>query len=118
MVKRVVDTIGLPMYTFRKFAARKSKNSSQVIGIPWYSEENWLKMYALADDKERFHSSYKQWLANTDKSIVLFTNKGTLFERIDIDPVNYACWCEKKSLKKDRHSRTAYTQRLLYNRIG
>ena len=113
----MVDTVGLPLYTFRKFAARKNKNTHQVVGIPWYTEKDWQKMLALAEDKDKLHTSYAAWLANTDKSIVFLTNKGTLFERIDIDPIQYACWCERKSLKKDRHSRTAYTQRLLYQRI-
>lgn len=113
----MVDTIGLPLYTFRKFVARKDKNSAQVIGIPWYTREDWYKMKALAADKQSFHANYEQWLANTDKSIVLLTNRRKFFERLNIDPIHYAFWCNQKSLHKNRKSRTAYTQHLLHKKI-
>ena len=117
LIKRMVDTVGLPMYTFRKYVARKQRNSLAVVGIPWYSPEDWYKMKALAEDKERFHFNYEQWLANTDKSVVILTNRNKLFERINIDPIYYSYWCDKKSLGKNRESRTAYTQHLLNKKI-
>ena len=117
LVKRIVDTIGLPMYTFRKFVAKKNKTATQVVGIPWYSREDWYKMKALANDKQHFHADYEHWLANTDKSIVLLTNRKQLFERLNIDPIHYAFWCKQKSLHKNRESRTAYTQYLLHRKI-
>ena len=55
LVKRMVDTVGLPMYTFRKFVAKTNRTAQQVVGIPWYSRDDWYKMKALAEDKERFH---------------------------------------------------------------
>ena len=113
----MVDTVGLPMYTFRKYVARRQKNSLAVVGIPWYSREDWYKMKALAEDKERFHTDYAQWLANTDKSVVILTNRKKLFERINIDPIYYSYWCDKKSLNKNKESRTAYTQHLLNKKI-
>ena len=117
LVKRMVDTIGLPIYTFRKFVARKNQNAAQVVGIPWYTREDWYKMKALAADKQSFHINYEQWLANTDKSIVLLTNRKKMFERLNIDPIHYAFWCNQKSLRKNRESRTAYTQYLLHKKI-
>ncbi len=117
LIKRMVDTIGLPMYTFRKYVARKQKNSLAVIGIPWYTKDDWYKMKVLSEDKDRFHTSYEQWLANTDKSIVLLTNRRKLFERLDIDPIYYSYWCDKKSLRKNKDSRTAFTQYLLHKKL-
>ncbi len=117
LIKRIADTIGLPLYTFRKYAQSRSKNVSPVVGIPWYSEKNWHKMKALAEDKERFHATYQQWLASADKSTVLLTNRVKLFEHLSIDPIHYAWWCNKKSLKKYKASRIAYTQYLLRQKI-
>ena len=113
----MVDTVGLPLYTFRRYASRKNKNTLPVVGIPWYSREDWYKMKALSDDKERFHPSYEHWLANTDKSIVLLTNRKKLFERLNIDPINYAWWCNKRKMHKNSESRKAYTQYLLNKKI-
>ena len=89
------------MYTFHKFVAKKEKNSAQVVGIPWYSKDDWYKMKALANDQTRFHKTYEQWLAATDKSIVILTNRKELFERLNIDPIHYAFWCNQKSLLKE-----------------
>ena len=117
LVKRIVDTIGLPIYTFRKFVVNKNKTTMQVVGIPWYTKKDWYKMKALADDKQNFHPSYEQWLASSDKSIVILTNRNQLFERLNIDPIHYAFWCRQKSRQKNRESRTAYTQYLLHRKI-
>lgn len=117
LVKRMVDTVGLPMYTFRKFVAKKNGTAQQVVGIPWYSRNDWYKMKALAEDKERFHTSYEQWLATTDKSVVILTNRKKYFERLNVDPIHYAFWCNHKSLDKNKESRTAYTQYLLHKKI-
>ena len=113
----MVDTIGLPLYTFRRYAANRKKSSLPVIGIPWYTQDDWYKMKVLASDRERFHENYEQWLTNTDKSIVLLTNQGKMFERLNIDPIHYSYWCEKKSLQKNKISRTRYTQHLLHKKI-
>ncbi len=86
---------------------------SQVVGIPWYSEENWIRMKALAEDKEHFHKTYEQWLANADKCTVLLTNRGKIFKHLSIDPIHYVRWCDNRSLQKNKFSRTAYTQYLL-----
>ena len=117
LVKRMVDTVGLPIYTFRKYVSSKTKSASQVVGIPWYTEDTWYKMKALADDKERFHATYQEWFLNTDKSIIILTNRGKLFERLQIDPLDYAHWCKQKSYNRNRPSRTAYTQYLLRRKL-
>ena len=117
LIKRMVDTVGLPMYTFRRYAAKRNKKTQPVVGIPWYTKDNWYKMKALADDKDRFHESYDHWLATTDKSIVILTNRGKLFERLDVDPIQYAFWCSKNSIGKNKKTRTAYTQHLLAKKI-
>ena len=84
-----------------------------VIGIPWYNKRTWLRMKEICEDTENFHTSYQLWLASADKSIVLCTNRGQTFKRLNIDPTSYAWWCENNAFKRDKKSRRAYVRYLL-----
>lgn len=117
LAKRITDTIGLPIYTFRKYVKQKQREATKVIGIPWYTEESWRKMKALAEDGDRFHSSYPQWLAYADRATVILTNRQKLFERLSIEPLDYLVWCQKRSLKRNSDSRIRYTQYMLKQKI-
>ena len=118
MVKRITDTIGMPIYTFKRYSKTLDNKSPEVIGVPWYTEKSWKEMKALATDSDQLHESYQNWLASADKSIVLLTNRGELFERLQIDPIHYAWWCKKKSFMRNRASRSLYTQYLLKKKIS
>ena len=89
----------------------------EVVGVPWYTERAWTKMKEICVDKDSFHSSYQLWLANVDKSIVLLTNRGKPFEKLNIDPISYDWWCENQALRRDKESRRSYIQYLLNNKI-
>lgn len=93
------------------------KEHHAVVGIPWYSERSWKNMKEMSDDQENFHVSYQVWLAHADKSVVILTNRGKPFERLMIDPVSYAWWCENRSIRRDKESRRMYIQYLLENTI-
>ena len=89
-----------------------------VVGIPWYSERSWKKMKEISDDQDNFHDSYQIWLAHADKSVVLLTNRGKPFERLNIDPTSYSWWCKNQSIQRDKKSRRMYIQYLLENKIN
>ncbi|MFK7794158.1 MAG: hypothetical protein AB8B89_02300 [Gammaproteobacteria bacterium] len=93
------------------------KEQLAVVGIPWYSERSWKNMKELADDQENFHNSYRAWLAQADKSVVILTNRNKPFERLQIDPVSYSWWCENQSIRRDKESRRMYIQYLLKEKI-
>ena len=118
MVKRITDTIGMPIYTFKRYMQSKEEKTPEVVGVPWYNEKSWKEMKALAEDKDQLHESYQKWLASADKSIVLMTNRGELFERLYIDPIHYTWWCKKKVFRRNRASRSLYTKYLLNKKIA
>ncbi len=74
-------------------------------------------MKEISKDKESFHKSYAVWLAHADKSVVILTNRCKPFERLSIDPVSYAWWCQNWSLEHDKFSRRAYVQYLLKQKL-
>ncbi|MDW3095001.1 MAG: hypothetical protein R8G33_04930 [Gammaproteobacteria bacterium] len=97
---------------------KNKKEHFAVIGIPWYSERSWNKMKDISEDQDNFHASYQIWLAHADKSVVILTNRGKLFERLKIDPTSYSWWCKNQSIPRDKESRRLYIKYLLENKIS
>ena len=95
--------------------AFKQKNG--FMGVPWYTENTWNEMKNICEDKDSFHNNYQEWLAYSDKSIVLLTSQKRPFLRLDIDPISYTWWCKKNSFKMDKISRRAYTEYLLESKL-
>ena len=93
------------------------KKQIAIVGIPWYSERAWKRMKEISDDKESFHESYRTWMANADKSVVILTNRSKPFELLTIDPVSYSWWCENQAMPRNKESRRMYIQYLLQNKL-
>ena len=47
----------------------KKKTQSTVVGVTWYTEENWNKVKAAATDPERFEETYAEWSAMAHEAV-------------------------------------------------
>ena len=113
----MADTIGLPWITFHRVNRYTEASRLNVVGVPWYDEVEWRKTKKICEDPESLHKTYQQWMSNADKATIALLRRGEPFERIKIVAQDYAKWCEKHKVRKNRRSRISFVQYLLLQKI-
>src|SRR5258708_1091568 len=78
------------------------------LGIPWYRREDWNAVLAIFVDREKLPSTYQQWLRRAEKAEREFGRKGTIAERIYLDPALFSRWCADRGLKIDAAARMSF----------
>lgn len=71
----------------------KNKARSTVVGVAWYTEENWGKVKAAAADPERFEETYAQWHAIAIEVVAELKKAGVNAVQFFVLPSELLAWC-------------------------
>ena len=71
----------------------KKKTQSTVVGVTWYTEENWNKVKAAATDSERFEETYAKWSAMAREAIADLKKAGVNAVKVLVIPNELLPWC-------------------------
>lgn len=63
------------------------------VGVGWYSEEQWAKVKAGAEDAERFEATYSDWVQMAQQSLANLRAAGIVAEKSYIDAEELRAWC-------------------------
>ena len=116
-IKRMADTIGLPWVTFRRVNRYSEASKLSVVGVPWYDKIEWKNTKKICEDPDTLHDTYEQWLSSAYRATIALLKRGKPFERVKIVAKDYATWCEKNKVRKNRRSRIKFVQYLLMRKL-
>lgn len=88
-------------------------NKELQVGVPWYTEMQWLEMKALCSDTDNFFDSYQEWRREADKAIVEITNRGLYVKRLFIYVETFKGWCSYHRLQTNKKARKKFISYLL-----
>jgi hypothetical protein len=71
----------------------KNKARSSVVGVTWYTEEDWSKVKAAATDPERFEETYSEWKAMAIEAVADLKKAGVNTVRYFVLPNELLPWC-------------------------
>ena len=91
----------------------KTRSRSLVIGVTWYTEETWARVKATAADPECFEESFEKWKAMAVAARRNFQRSGVLALECQIDPDEFAAWCERNQQENNSTSRGEYVSEKL-----
>ena len=94
-------------------AEESMQNKELQVGVPWYTEMQWLDMKALCTDPENFFESYGEWRREADKAIVEITNRGLHVKRLFIYVDTFKGWCTYHRLQTNKLARKKFISYLL-----
>lgn len=96
-----------------------NKTNMIVVGVAWYSPDQYALLRALAADPEKMAETYDQWLANVTKTMKDMLQHGMVSRRVDVDVRDLAAWCEKQGKPLDGAARSTYAaEKLRTSDIG
>jgi hypothetical protein len=89
---------------------RSSRASEQrlVIGVTWYTEQEWAKVRAAAVDPERFEATYSEWLTMAEETFAEMLARGIFAEKCSIKSDELLAWCLAHNMPNNAAARAAY----------
>lgn len=90
---------------------RKASSKQPIVGVAWYSKEQWNRLRELADDKDALNDSYEEWLERWNE----FTKRGPISKdrllKVEVDVDDLARWCQFRNRLLDGKARSEYVMR-------
>ncbi len=79
-----------------------------VVGVTWYTEDEWHLVKGAADDPERFEQTYADWLAMAEESSKSMLAAGIVARPITIVASELLAWCLAHGKPNNATSRAEY----------
>ena len=80
----------------------------KVVGIPWYTTENYRACLEIMADQEILPLAYQSWLEYAQEAAKNVEDTGGRLLRVFIDPAEFPFWCRARGLQPDARARTRY----------
>ena len=90
-----------------RLRAKKQARSS-VVGVTWYTEENWSRVRAAATDPERFEDMYAEWNAMAVEAVAGLKRTGVNTVKFFINADELLSWCLRHNKPNNAESRTEF----------
>ena len=84
-----------------------------VVGVTWYTEENWNKVKAAATDPERFEETYAEWNAMAIEAVAHLKKTGVNTVKVLVIPNELLPWCLAHSKPNNAASRAEFVSEKL-----
>lgn len=80
------------------------------IKIAYYRKKDWNRFLNMIDDKERMHSTWREWHKAFEKGKNELIKQGFQVEDVVVDLDELAEYCMLRGIKNDGKARSAFVQ--------
>jgi hypothetical protein len=88
----------------------------RVIGLPWYSRDDYPAVRSMMADAHVLASTYDQWRMAAENNERVAQEAGLEVMRVMIVPEEFAAWCAKRNLEPDSRARSQRAQEAVQER--
>ena len=86
----------------------KKEAQSTVLGVTWYTEENWSRVKTAATDPERFENTYAEWSAMAVEALADIKKTGMKTVKFYVNADDLLAWCLVRNKPNDAESRAEF----------
>jgi hypothetical protein len=84
-----------------------------VVGVAWYSRDEWERLRGMAADPEVLESTYEDWIRMATKSLGEMNAAGIFPEKVEINVDALASWCRERRRPLDASARASFASERL-----
>jgi hypothetical protein len=94
----------------RKKRKRKKHDSvNAIMGVAWYSRQQWGRLLEISSDWDELESTYDEWKTMAEENFSILVQQGYVLRKIDIDVEELLRWCKLQNRPVDGDTRTEFT---------
>ena len=85
-----------------------SPNKNVVLGVSWFTPEEWKKIKSISVDSEKLDDTYDEWMKNAENAISMFTEHGLQVRKINVNALEFVQWCTENGKMLDGGARSEF----------
>ncbi len=93
------------------------ENKNVVVGICWWSPEQWDRLKEISIDGEELDNTFAEWQRSVAHGMKTFRRKGVKVARIRVDLDELIAWCEEQKMPLDGKARAKYAHMKLTEKM-
>ena len=86
----------------------KTSPTTMLVGVGWYTEDDWAKVKAVAVDAERFEETYAEWVQMAERAFAELRATGVPAERSYVKASELLGWCLAHNKPNDGAARAEF----------
>ncbi|MGC1953600.1 MAG: hypothetical protein WA970_13740 [Gammaproteobacteria bacterium] len=90
-----------------------AKKPALIVGVAWYTREDWTELKAIFEDAESLPTNYADWRVFAELSLQALEHQGISAYKVYIIPKEFTAWCQERGLRKNALARMQYANALI-----
>ena len=99
-----------------KLRAKRSGEDSLVLGMAWYTRDQWELLTELVPDRTALDDTYEEWKDGAERAFAGLEAGGLAPILVWIDVEELQAWCSARGVPNTAEARTDYVTHLLRTR--
>ena len=97
--------------------SRKRTQRKPILGVAWYTSEQWDRLKVLADDPEAMDDTHNDWLQNATGHVRGLKQQGFQVVKVPLDVGEWVAWCKKNGKELNGAARSEFTSQKVSERF-
>ena len=97
---------------------QKKKRREVVVGVTWYTSDQFAQMKSMADDAESLDDTYEEWLENATRQVQRLKNEGYQVTKVPIEVDEWVAWCQQHGKPLTGASRSGFVSQKASEGVG
>jgi trans-aconitate methyltransferase len=97
--------------------SQKQRQPAQIIGVAWYTPEQWERLRSLAADADTLDDTHQDWLKNATDLVQWLKKQGFRVVKVPLDIDEWVAWCQKNGKALDGTARSEFTSQKVSERF-
>ena len=102
----------------KKKDSKSDETVDTVLGIAWYTREQYEWLLKSANDRDNLEDTYEEWQATAEKMMVKLSKPGVLPRKVHINVEELVAWCKSHKRPVDGAARTTFVADKVEEEIG
>jgi hypothetical protein len=98
--------------------SRKRTTQGLIVGVAWYTPEQWDRLKSLAVDAAALDDTYQDWLKNATVNLRRLKQQGYQVVKVPLEINEWVAWCQENDKALDGAARSAFTAQKVSERFG
>ena len=82
---------------------------TMIIGVGWYSADQWTMLKLMADDPHALDATYEQWRTGAERALQQLKNQpGVRAVKVSVDVQALREWCRNQQIPLDGSARANF----------
>jgi len=92
----------------KKRKGRSDEEITEVVGVAWYTPEQWDRLREISSDADNLEDTYEEWKSSAENALITLSASGAIARKVAVDVEELLRWCNSKNRPVDGAARSEF----------